>query len=155
MHMPNENIRVACVDDIPQLLNFEQQLIAAERPFALTLKDGDIHYYNLESFINSPDTQLLIVEIDGLAVACGYAQIRDTEPHHNSEQHAYLGFMYVEAAYRGQGLIQKITNELQAWSMQRGVRHFRLDVFSTNRAAIRAYEKSGFQNQMTEMVMEL
>ena len=148
-------IRAATLDDLPTLLEFEQKLIVAERPFALTLKDDPISYYNLESFILSKTTQLLVAQCDDIIIASGYAQIRETEPHHNSDQHAYLGFMYVEPEWRGQGLNQLIMDELMAWSKNQNVRHFRLQVFLHNQAAIKAYEKAGFQSHMIEMVMQL
>jgi ribosomal protein S18 acetylase RimI-like enzyme len=147
--------RIASLKDVTTLLEFEQSLIAAERPHALTLNEGPIHYYDLKYFIEDDNTHLLLVEMDDIAIGCGYVQIRNSPAHHNSTQHAYMGFMYVQPEWRGQGLNRLIMHELQSWSVARGVRHFRLDVFMTNQAAVRAYEKIGFQANMIEMVMEL
>jgi GNAT superfamily N-acetyltransferase len=147
--------RIANLDDITTLLEFEQSLIAAERPHASTLSEDPIHYYDLRYFIEDNSTHLLLVEIDEIAIGCGYVQIRDSLAHHNSAQHAYMGFMYVQPDWRGQGINALIMQELQSWSVARGVRHFRLDVFATNQAAIRAYQKGGFQPELVEMVMAL
>ena len=38
------NIRKAHPDDLEKLLEFEQGIISAERPFDPTLKEGKIHY---------------------------------------------------------------------------------------------------------------
>lgn len=147
--------RTANLNDLPTLLEFEQKLIAAERPFALTLRDDPIHYYDLKHFVESETTHLLVAIADDVIIGSGYAQIRQTEAHHNSDQHAYLGFMYVEPEWRGQGINQLIMNELTAWAKSRQVRHFRLDVFIENQPAIKAYKKAGFESHMVEMVMEL
>jgi len=39
--------RTATLEDLDTLLDFEQGVIAAERPLDPTIKKGDIHYYNL------------------------------------------------------------------------------------------------------------
>ena len=39
--------REATLKDLHTLLEFEQGIIAAERPFDGTLKEGEIHYYDL------------------------------------------------------------------------------------------------------------
>lgn len=148
-------IRIAALSDKGTLLEFEQALIEAERPHALMLKDGSICYYDLDHFIADKHTHLLLVDIEGRPVACGYVQIRDSQAHHNSKQHGYLGFMYVCPEWRGNGINKLLMQELQSWALTRGVHHFRLDVFITNQAAIRAYEKVGFQANMVEMVLEL
>jgi hypothetical protein len=44
-------IREATLKDIPILLQFEQGVISAERPFDSTLGKGEIHYYDLEMMI--------------------------------------------------------------------------------------------------------
>ena len=150
-----KTFRAATLSDLPTLLEFEQALIKAERPFALNFQANDIHYYDLTELIESPSTHLCLIELDNKIVACGYAQIRDSSPHHNSAQHAYLGFMYTKSEHRGRGLNQQLIEHLKQWSLQRGVRHFRLDVFSTNSAAISAYKKSGFKPHLLEMVMQL
>lgn len=145
-------IRAAEPRDLTLLLEFEQALIAAERPFAQNLRAGKIHYYDLPALIERDDSQLVVLEVGGKIAACGYAQIRNSEAHHATQQHAYLGFMYTTPEQRGQGLNQKLLEHLEHWSLRRGVNHFRLDVYSGNTAAIKAYLKSGFSEHMIEMV---
>ena len=40
-------IRKAIETEIEILLSFEKEIISAERPFDNTLKEGEIHYYDL------------------------------------------------------------------------------------------------------------
>ena len=49
--MDNIKIRTATLDDIDILLEFEQGVIKAERPFDVTLGADPITYYNLEELI--------------------------------------------------------------------------------------------------------
>ena len=46
-------IRPATIKDLPVLLEFEQGIITAERPFNCTLKEGEIHFYDLKKLIES------------------------------------------------------------------------------------------------------
>ena len=108
-------------------------------------------YYDLEGLIASDDAHLLVAELDDDIVACGYARIDASKPAFVHTEHCYLGFMYVSPGQRGKGLNGVIMERLMAWSTERGVNDFYLDVYSDNAAAIRAYEKLGFVTHKVEM----
>lgn len=144
-------IRPATVNDLEVLLIFEQGVISAERAFDPTLKTGQIHYYDLHGMINSPNTRLVIAELDGMPVGSGYARIETSKHYLQHPQHAYLGFMYVLPEYRGMGINKKIVEALKIWSRGKGVSEMRLDVYFGNTPAITAYEKAGFTRHMIEM----
>jgi GNAT superfamily N-acetyltransferase len=61
--------------------------------------------------------------------------------------------MYVEPAYRGKGVNQLIIDELKAWARSQNLTELRLDVYTTNDTAIRAYEKAGFTPYLINMRM--
>ena len=46
--------REATEQDLAILLEFEQGVVTAERPFNSTLIEGEIHYYDLKHLIQSP-----------------------------------------------------------------------------------------------------
>jgi ribosomal protein S18 acetylase RimI-like enzyme len=144
-------IREAVESDLEQLYQFEQGVIAAERPFDPTLKPGTINYYDLRGLINSPDSQLIVAEVDGKLIASGYARIEKSEEYLQHERHAYLGFMFVVEEYRGRGINKRIVGELQKFALSKNVDELRLEVYYPNNAAIRAYEKIGFSKHMIEM----
>ena len=73
--MDNIKIRTATLDDIDILLEFEQGVIKAERPFDVTLGADPITYYNLEELIVSDDASLVVAEIEGEIISSGYALI--------------------------------------------------------------------------------
>ncbi|MGH1519801.1 GNAT family N-acetyltransferase [Chryseobacterium sp. JK1] len=138
--------REATKEDLQVLLAFEQGMVSAERPFNSTLIDGEIHYYDLNEFINSPDAILIVAEENDEIVASGYALIKKSEKEYNTfKKYAYLGFMYVKPEYRGKGINKIITDELLHWSKTKGVSEVRLDVYAQNESAIKAYKKAGFE----------
>jgi GNAT superfamily N-acetyltransferase len=142
--MPPTIIRRATLDDIPVLREFEQGVIAAERPFDVTLKPDPIRYYDLEGMIAAAHIELVVAEAGGERVGSGYARLEAVEPYLRHTRHAYLGFMYVVPAHRGRGINAEIVEALSAWAAAQGVTELRLDVYQRNAPAIRAYEKAGF-----------
>jgi len=153
--MDDITYRSATLEDLPTLLEFEQGIILAERPFDTTLKPDPISYYDLKELILSKKAEVLVAEHNNVLIGSGYAKIMTSKPYHTHAQHAYLGFMYVKPNYRGQGVIQNITEGLKNWSRANHVFEARLEVYNDNASAIKAYEKSGFTKNLVEMRMPL
>ena len=148
-------LRLAQPDDLPILLEFEQGVIEEERPCNDSIKKTYVNYYDLDALLADPNTSLQLVEHEGRVVGCGYVQLRPSEAAFVHDKHAYLGFMYVEPAVRGQGINKLIVDSLISWSKDRGVYDFYMDVYTENQAAIRAYEKVGFTPVLVEMKLNL
>ncbi len=157
INMPNKKIqiRTATFADLSILLEFEQAIIEFERPFDSTLKDTKISYYDLRGMIPAKDVEVLVAVDDGKVIGSGYAHIMESEIYLKHKQNAYLGFMYVVPEYRGQGINRKVVDELIAWCDSKGMTEIRLDVYSENTAAIKAYEKVGFSNNLVEMRIDI
>jgi RimJ/RimL family protein N-acetyltransferase len=147
----NTIIRPAVVADLPMLLQFEQGVISAERPFDPTLKKGEIHYYDIEHMISASHIELLVAELDGKLIGCGYARIEDAKHYSQHPQHAYLGFMYTHPDYRGKGVNKLVLEALKQWALSKNITELRLEVYYDNESAIKAYEKAGFTKLMIEM----
>lgn len=148
-------IRRATINDMYVLLDFEQGVIKAERPFDKTLKGDPLHYYDIEEMINVPHIELVVAEYNGVVIGSGYARLENSKHYLQHSKHAYLGFMYVDPGYRGKGVNQKIIEALKTWSLSQNVTEMRLDVYFNNDMAIKAYEKAGFTKHMIEMRMEI
>ena len=144
-------VRKASLDDLPVLLEFEQGLIEAERPMDPTIREGKISYYDIGEFIRSEDAEVLVVEEDGEILASGYARIKPDRHYLKHERMGYLGFMFVPEEHRGTGLNGLIVEKLIDWCRQRGLNEIRLDVYTVNEPAIRAYEKAGFKKHLITM----
>src|SRR5688572_28675247 len=138
-------VRRANLDDLDVLLAFEQAMIEAERPFDETIRSGsDVHYYDLEGLILSPEAEVLVAELGSEIVGSGYARVEAADSYLNHEKHSYLGFMYVVPEHRGKGVNRMIIDALEAWTLSQGVREMQLEVYVDNAAARKAYEKSGY-----------
>ena len=146
-------IRKAHPNDLEKLLEFEQAIITAERPFDPTLKAEKIHYYDIEKMISAPHIQIVVAEIDLELIGSGYARIEAAKPYLNHLNYAYLGFMYTVANHRGKGVNAKIIEALKKWCILQDVFEMRLDVYNDNTSAIKAYEKVGFKKHLINMRM--
>ncbi|TDE53905.1 GNAT family N-acetyltransferase [Flavobacterium sp. GT3P67] len=148
-------IRKADRNDLEKLLEFEQGIITAERPFDPTLKATKIHYYDIEKMISTPHIEVLVAEIDSQLIGSGYARIETAKPYLNHLNYAYLGFMYTDPNHRGKGVNAKIIEALKDWCNLQDVFELRLDVYNDNTSAIKAYEKAGFEKHLVNMRMIL
>lgn len=144
-------IRKATLDDLPVLLEFEQGLIAAERPMDPTIRDGDINYYDVRDFIREGDAELLVADLNGEIVASGYARIKGDRHYLKHDRIGYLGFMFVPEQHRGNGYNGLILAALIDWCRTRKLDEIRLDVYDVNESAIQAYEKAGFVKHLINM----
>ena len=148
-------IRQATLEDLQTLNRFQQEVIAAERPFDPTLRDSPVQYYDIARMLGSDEVRFVVAESDSVAVGCGYARVEAAKPYLKHPTHGYFGLMYVDPAYRGQSVIGSIIDALKHWVRGRGIREMRLEVYSDNAAAIRAYQKAGFRGLTLEMRSEL
>ena len=148
-------IRKATLDDLEQLLIFEQDLIKFERPFDPTVKPDPVNYYDLKVMLTAPHIEVAVAVINDKIIASGYARIDKSKPFLKHQNHAYLGFMYVLPEYRGKGINKQIIDALKNWAASKNINEFRLEVYYDNDAAIKAYEKIGFSRYSLEMRFNL
>lgn len=150
-NMKNFISRSASLKDLDTLLDFEQGVITAERPFDPTIQKGSIHYYDLKDLILSEEAEVIVVEHQNKIVASGYALIKKARHYLDHEVYSYLGFMYTHPDFRGRGLNKMIIDALKNWSEAQGISEIRLTVYNDNGPAIKAYEKVGFKKHIIEM----
>ena len=153
--MKNLILRKATSKDQSNLLNLEQKVVEAERPFNHTIKPGIAIYYDLNNLLLGDTSQLIVAEFNGEIIGTGYAQIRESKKSLKHAKHSYLGFMYVASEYRGLGINKLIMDNLINWSKEQGIFDLYLDVYDENEAAIKAYEKVGFVKSLVEMKINL
>ena len=148
-------IRKATTEDLSILYEFEQGVLHAERPMDKTLKASKTFYYDIPNLISDLKAELVIAEINGVIVGCGYARIKQARDCFQFDQFSYLGFMFTKEDYRGKGVNKTIMNYLYDWSLSKGIYEVRLEVYPSNNAAIKAYEKVGMQATMNTMRIDL
>jgi GNAT superfamily N-acetyltransferase len=148
-------IRKAIETEIEILLSFEKEIIKTERPFDSSLKQGEIHYYDLIELIRTKRAEVLVAVANNEIVGSGYAKILPAEPFQKYIEYAYLGFMYVKPEFRGRGVNQKILHGLIDWAKGQNLTEVRLEVYDENTIAKNAYLKAGFKPNLLEMRLEL
>ena len=148
-------IRKAIETEIEILLGFEKEIIGAERPFDNTLKEGEIHYYDLIGLIRAKKAEVLVAVVNNEIVGSGYAKTLPAEPYQKYTEYAYLGFMYVKPAFRGQGINRKILQGLMDWAKGQNLTEVRLEVYDENTIAKHSYLKAGFKPNLLEMRLEI
>ncbi len=148
-------IRDARPSDIPQLLQFEQELVKAERPFDPTIRPDPVSYYDLREYVNSDMVKVVVAEVDGKIVSSGYAYEKEARPYLDHATYAHLGFMYTVPEYRGKGINKKLIDVLLDWARSNELTEVRLTVYDDNTSAIKAYEKVGFTSHLQEMRLRL
>ena len=153
--MNDLTFKPATLTDLPILLEFEQGIVTYERPFDATLAPDPIHYYNLEALIKSEGAEVVVAVSGKEVIGSGYVKIVKSKPYLTHEFHGYIGFMFVKPAYRGQGIIQGLTEELIAWAKAKGLKEIKLEVYNENESAVRAYKKAGFTKNLVEMRLDI
>jgi GNAT superfamily N-acetyltransferase len=148
-------LRPAVVEELPILLQFEQGVILAERPFDKTLKPEHITYYNIKQLIESTSSEVIVAVFKGEIIGSAYIDIKKAKPYLKHAKYGYLGFMYVNPDFRGKGINKLIINELKKWAKSRNIVELRLDVYDGNHPAIKAYEKVGFSKHLINMRLEV
>jgi len=144
-------IRAATIEDLDVLLQFEQGVILAERPFDPTIQQDPVHYYDLKELLYSAESLVVVAEESNRIIACGYAKIKRARPYLDHRDYSYLGFMFTHPDFRGKGINGQILDVLKSWSHERGITEIRLSVYEHNETAIKAYEKYGFHKHLIEM----
>lgn len=146
------HFRVATLNDLPTLLNFEQQLIAVERPMDSSLKQTEpTYYYNLPQLLQSPKAYVLLALHEQQIIGCGYGKIVESTPKYTEALHGYIGFMFVLPNYRGQNVGGQIIEQLKLWFVSQQIKEVILEVYEQNPNAIKAYKKVGFEPVMVMM----
>ncbi|WP_350287949.1 GNAT family N-acetyltransferase [uncultured Croceitalea sp.] len=149
--MENLIIRDATIADLPELLEFEQELIKAERPFDTTIKNDPVSYYDIEAYIKNVDIKVIVAEHQNKIVSSGYALKKEARHYLDHKYYGYLGFMYTTPSHRGNGINKLIVETLVHWCKSQNLQEIRLTVYDDNLPAVKAYEKVGFKKHISEM----
>ena len=144
-------IREAREEDIPILLELEQILVRAERPFDPTIRQDPVWYHDIPGLVADLESRFVVAECDGNIIACAFGTKKQPRHYLDHDAYAYLGLMVTTAAYRGKGINGLLIEDLKRWAVARGLYEMRLTVYDGNQSAIRAYEKAGFARHIAEM----
>ena len=144
-------IRKAQLSDLETLLGFEQEIIEVERPLDPSLNKGGLHYYDIPEMISEKDIHLVVAVCNNAIVGSGYVRLENSNHYYKNPIHGYIGFMYVKNEFRGKKISHLILESLKFWSKEKKIKELRLDVYSNNLSAVKAYKKFGFTKSLVNM----
>ena len=149
------SIRTAKASDLETLLEFEQGVIEAERPLDPFLDEGTLTYYNIPELISSDQIHFVVAVSRNELVASGYLRVENSKHYHKNPTHGYIGFIYVKPEFRGKRISNFVISSLQDWAKEKKLNELRLDVYSNNLSAIKAYERFGFEKSLVNMRIDI
>ncbi|TYP99972.1 ribosomal protein S18 acetylase RimI-like enzyme [Tenacibaculum adriaticum] len=153
--MEQISIRPATLNDLQTLLEFEQGVIEAEKPLDPFLKEEKIYYYNIPELITSENSFLVVAVSNDELVGSGYIRIENSRHYHKNKHNGYIGFMFVKPSFRGRRISNMVLESLKKWAKDKNLKELRLDVYSNNTAAIKSYERFGFNKSLVNMRIEI
>ena len=95
--------------------------------------------------------ELIKSENENQIVGCGFGEIRKNDEPYLNKHIGYIGLMYIDGKYRGEGIGKLIISLLFNWFKEKQIMDIRLKVYSENGIAISAYVNYGFKEFVTEM----
>jgi len=144
-------IRETKESDLPVLGKHQSKLIAFEKPFDETIKEGNTRYYNPRSCFNSKDHYMVVAEDKGKIVGSGFCKTAKEPNWSKNKKRGHIGVLFVEKEYRRKGIGKMIVDELINWLKKRNIKDIRIQAYSKNTNAIKAYKKYGFKEHVLEM----
>jgi ribosomal protein S18 acetylase RimI-like enzyme len=140
-------IRIAAAEDAPATLALFCSVVDEGRytvvePSEVTTKESEEREY-IEADRESPGSLCLAATVDGAVVGMIRAQ---AEPYRRTRHFADIDSMWVHALWRRRGVAKLLLEALISWARQHPeIEKLGLYVFSTNTAAIRLYQRHGFE----------
>jgi ribosomal protein S18 acetylase RimI-like enzyme len=153
--MSTISIRPATLNDLEILLEFEQGVVAAEKPLDTFLGTGKLTYYNIPELINEVNTHFVVAVSNQELVGSGYIKIEESNSYHKNPKHGYVGFIFVKPSFRGKKISTLVLESLKIWAKEKDLKELRLDVYSNNSNAIKSYDSFGFTKSLVNMRIDI
>ncbi len=152
-------VRTATRKDIPEILRLNALLSDFHVRIDPYYKSGEETAGGfklvLENLFDDEKTNILVADKgNGLA---GYfiGMIQPPKPFLRPEKTGRISDAFVEQAFRGRGLGEKMFDRLVEWFKENGIRHIELSVDARNPEGIGAWRKYGFKDFMIKMRLDL
>ncbi len=137
-----------------ELVTYHRQLDPAMPAAA---EDGEQRYAaRIMNRLDDPYTRVLVAEQDDQLVGFVLALIIDLLPEMFAPDYGgFVADIFVQEAYRGQGVGQALIRDVERWFMDHGVRHYEWYVAAHNPAGRAFWQSLGGRDVMTRMRVEL
>jgi ribosomal protein S18 acetylase RimI-like enzyme len=154
-------IRLVTSADAPSIAELWQSLVSYHQALDAALPgvapNGAGRYAKrLLQHLDDPNTCALIAEEDGRVIGFALAMIVDLLPDtFAQEPGGFLADIFVDAAYRRQGIGRTLVNTMQAWFRERGITHYDWHVAARNPEGLAFWRSIGGREVMIRMRAEL
>ena len=151
-------VRDTTCADQATLIAFLRDLQDAERVLCASRRPGhEVDRSCYDALLND-GAHILLTEEDGQAVGfvSGRVKVDNDELQVEAWQtHGHISDLYVVPAYRGRGVAQRLLRAMADRLQGEGACRLSIGVLSANKAAVKAYERFGFQPFQMRLDMEL
>ncbi len=146
--------RKATADDIELLMSLREEMLRIVNGLPEDHRFSDVMTENSRRYFLEGDQTTVIALDNGKAAACASISYIDVMPtfSHPTGKRAHLMNVYTNAAYRRQGIAQKLVNMLTAEAAERGVTEIGLDATDSGRPL---YEALGFTASVSYMTKDI
>lgn len=95
--------------------------------------------------------KLLIAADNERIIGFAYGTIRITPEYLGGKKIGYIQYVFVEEGYRRENVGQKLVDELEAWFVEKQVDILELEVLTQSQAAMKFWDKNGYENEFLRM----
>ena len=146
--------RKATADDIELLMSLREEMLRIVNGLPEDHRFSDVMKEKSRRYFLEGDQTTVIALDNGKAAACAsisYIEVMPTFSHPTGKR-AHIMNVYTNAAYRRQGIAQKLVNMLTAEAAERGVTEIGLDATDSGRPL---YEALGFTASVSYMTKNI
>ena len=107
----------------------------------------------VDRYLSSETPLWFVTTSNSTKIACLWLGIAIDQV--NGVRHPNIFLVYVDPAYRRQGIAKALMQHAQAWATKCGYTQMGLQVFTANQSAIELYQQLGYQPRSISMMREL
>ena len=134
--------------DLPRVLELQDLQAEATRKFANGLdRKGKVTFFSrseIKKIIVSRKDYPVLAKVGDRIVGCGFARIEKASSWSKYKKQGYLGALYVEKKYRGQGIGLALQQARIKWLKSKGIKLCASTVLANNTKALNLQKKRGF-----------
>ncbi len=119
-------------------------LVALDDYLASLYAPEDNHILGIEQLL-AADVTFLVARCDGVAVGCGAVRTMPAEPATGDAAYGEIKRMYVDPAWRGLRIAERLLDGLEADLRGRGIGQALLETGRDQTAALALYRRCGYQ----------
>jgi len=152
------NIRKACAEDIPKLVELAMQLQKIENSFSSRVicghKTKEFFEMVFSKYLNDEDYIFLVAEEENI-IGLAFGWKENIHPIYKNEFVGYIADVIVDEKERGKGIGKELTKQLEEEFKKMGLKETKLIVQKDNKKAHKLWEKLGYEDLYIEMRKDL